>query len=263
MLARSRHERILATLRSDGPAEVARLAAMLEVSAATVRRDLAQLEAEGRLDRVHGGAAPSGQSEAPFELVVSHHPEARAAVAACAASLVEDGEVVLLDIGTTTAAIARELRGRAITVVTSSLAVYDELGRDPAVELVLLGGTVRRNYRSLVGFLTQHAVAQVHADRLFLGTSGVRRDGGVLDTTAVEVPVKQAMLQVADSVVLVADDSKFPGSGFARVCGPEVVDVVVTGPHADDQTLAAFAEAGASVLRASSGVTPVDERTHR
>ncbi|MFY0407145.1 DeoR/GlpR family DNA-binding transcription regulator [Solicola sp. PLA-1-18] len=258
MLARRRHERILATLRDDGPAEVARLAAMLDVSAATVRRDLAQLESEGRLDRVHGGAAPSGSAEAPFEQVVSHHAADREAVAARAASLVGDGEVVLLDIGTTTAAIARRLRGRPVTVITSSLAVYDELGRDPAVDLLLLGGTVRRNYRSLVGFLTEHAVAQVHADRLFLGTSGVRPDGSVLDTTAVEVPVKQAMLKAADRVVLVADDSKFPGSGFARVCGPDAVNVVVTGARADVATLAAFTEAGADVVRAPAD----DERTN-
>ena len=84
---------------------------------------------------------------------------------------------MLLDIGTTAHRVARHLHGRSLTVITSNLAVYEELQDDEDVQLILLGGVVRRDYRSLVGFLTEDNLRQVHADRLFLGTSGVRPDG--------------------------------------------------------------------------------------
>lgn len=240
-------------LRADGPAEVLDLSRELGVSGATVRRDLTFLEKEGLLQRVHGGAAPLGTSEPPFEVVAVDHQDAKVRVGVTAAGLVRDGDVVLVDIGTTTSHLARCLRGREVTVITSSLPVYDELVGDEGVELILLGGVVRRNYRSLVGFLTEQAIRQLHADVLFLGTSGVRRDGSVLDTTAVEVPVKRAMLQAAERTVLVADAGKFPGKGIARVCGAADLTAVVTEPHADPETLALLTESGVEVLTASGG----------
>ncbi len=259
MLAARRHERILDKLRSDGAVEVRVLSELLGVSEATVRRDLVQLESQGAVHRLHGGASLSGAQEAPFEEVAAHHLADRVAVARAAAALVEDGDVVLLDIGTTTHQVARCLRGRAITVITSNLAVYEELADDAVVEVIVLGGVVRRNYRSLVGFLTIAALGQIHADKLFLGTSGVRPDGTVLDTTVVEVPVKQAMLAAAEQVLLVADARKFPGSGLARVCGPGQLDTLVTNHDADPVTLAALTEAGVDVRLVPAAPT-VEER---
>ena len=254
MLARRRHERILEVLRADGLAEVGDLSRELGVSGATVRRDLSFLAREGFLQRVRGGAAtPLGTSEPPFGVVAVDHQDAKVSVGVAAAGLVRDGDVVLIDIGTTTSHVARELRGREVTVITSSLAVYEELAHDEAVELILLGGMVRRNYRSLVGFLTEHSIRQLHADLLFLGTSGVRRDGSVLDTTAVEVPVKRAMLEAAERAVLVADADKFPGRGIARVCGAADLAALVTEPGADLETLAAVADAGVEVITAPEG----------
>ena len=253
MLARRRHDRILERLRTDGPAEVGELTRELGVSGATVRRDLSYLESEGMLRRVHGGAAPLGTAEPPFDVVAGDHQDAKHRVAALASGLVRDGDVLLIDIGTTTRHLARALRGREVTVITSSLPVYDELADDEAVELIVLGGVVRRNYRSLVGFLTEQAVRQVHADVLFLGTSGVRRDGSVLDTTAVEVPVKRAMLEAAERTVLVADASMFPGRGIARVCGPADLAAVVTEPSSDAATLANLAEAGVEIITTPEG----------
>ena len=119
---------------------------------------------------------------------------------------------------------------------------------DPDIELILLGGVVRRNYKSLVGFLTEDCVRQVRAGRLFMGTSGVRSDGTVVDTTAVEVPGRRAMIAASDQVVLVADESKFPGSGYATVCAPDAIDVVVTTEQADPGTLGALRESGVEVI---------------
>lgn len=252
VLAQQRYERILERLHADGPVEVGTLARQLHVSEATIRRDLRRLEDRRLVTRLHGGASLPTAQEPPFAHVATSHVPDKDAVARRAAELIADGDVLLLDIGTTTHRLAAALKGRPVTVITSSLAVYDELADDASVELILLGGVVRRNYRSMVGFLTEQALRQVHAGTLFLGTSGIRPDGTVLDTTVVEVPVKQAMLSAADRVVLLADGSKFPGGGLARVCGARDVDVLVSTDDADDATLTTFTDAGAAVRLVSA-----------
>lgn len=236
------------TLRRDGPAAVRSLAERLGVSQATIRRDLVQLDKEGRLSRVHGGAVAAADTDDPFAEVAMQRVDEKDAIAVRATELIKDGEAVLLDIGTTAHRLARTLHGRSLTVITSNLMVYEELKDDADIQIVLLGGIVRRSYHSLVGFLTEDNLRQVHADRLFLGTSGVRPGGHVMDTTAVEVPLKRAMIAAADQVVLLADASKFPGTGIARVCGPEDVDVVVTNAPADVTTFKSLAEANVEVI---------------
>ncbi len=249
MLAERRQQLILGIVRQDGPVSVGALVDKLGQSAATIRRDLIALDEEGLLKRVYGGAAPlPDERDEPFAVVADVRVPEKAAIAARCASLVADGQTVLLDIGTTALQVARLLRGRQLTVITTSLAVFDELRDDDDVELVLLGGMYRRQYRSLVGFLAEDALRQVHADVLVLGTSGVTADGHVVDTTIVEVPIKRAMIAASDRVVLAADGSKFPGSGVARVCDGRSLDVLVTDPSADPATCAALGAAGVEVL---------------
>lgn len=247
MLAQQRHERISRTLRLEGLVAVGPLADRLGVSQATVRRDLVELERQGRLTRVHGGAMAVGDNDEPFADVAAVRVREKDAIAEQAAALVGDGDTVLLDIGTTAHRLARRLLGRPITVITNSLAVFDELRDDHAIQLVVLGGIVRRSYRSLIGFLTEDALRQLHADTAFLGTSGVRADGQVLDTTAVEVPAKRAMIAASGRVVLLADASKFPGRGMARVCGPQELDVVVTDAPEDTPALSVLRDAGVEI----------------
>ncbi|AYY14111.1 DeoR/GlpR transcriptional regulator [Actinobacteria bacterium YIM 96077] len=248
MLAQRRYELIMQILRSEGPVAVGTLAERLGVSQATVRRDLDRLERQELLTRVRGGAAASTSVEPSFAEVATVAPDTRAAVARRAAELVRDGDVLLLDIGTTVHQLSKHLRGRSVAVMTANLAVYEELVPDPEIELILLGGVVRRNYRSLVGYLTEDSLRQVRASRLFMGTSGVRADGAVMDTTAIEVPVKRAMIAAADQVILMADDSKFPGAGFASVCTPDALNIVVTNEGADPGTLDVLRESGVEVI---------------
>ncbi|MFQ6200392.1 DeoR/GlpR family DNA-binding transcription regulator, partial [Streptomyces sp. NPDC000405] len=209
-----------------------------------------KLEEDGLLTRVHGGAVAE-EGDQPFAEVAEVRVPAKDAIAERAAALVQDGQSVLLDIGTTAYRLARRLHGRRLTVITSNLVVYEELADDEGIELVLLGGMLRREYRSLVGFLTEDNLRQLHADWLFLGTSGVRPGGQVMDTTVVEVPVKRAMIKAGGKVVLLADAAKFPGTGMAKVCGPEDLDVVVTDAPVDAVTRSALQEAGVEVLVAN------------
>src|SRR6266496_2361018 len=226
MLPERRRELILRALRSDGPATVTALAGQLQASQATIRRDLLQMEEEGLLKRVYGGAVPVFGEDDPFADVAAVRVGEKDAIAQWCAASVHDGEAILLDVGTTAHRVARLLHGRSLTVITSNLAVYEELQDERNIQLVLLGGVLQRDYRSLAGFLTEDNLRQVGADRLFLGTSGLRPDGQVMDTTAIQVPVKRAMIAASREVVLIADTGKFPGTGMARVCGAEDLDTV-------------------------------------
>jgi DeoR/GlpR family transcriptional regulator of sugar metabolism len=248
VLQRLRHAEIMRRVRLSGATSVRDLASQLGVSPSTIRRDLEVLDRDGTLRRVRGGALADADTDRPFAEVSAADEQDKEEVAARAARLIGDGDVILLDIGTTTVRLARRLRGRRVTVVTSSLAVLDALRADTEVELLLLGGMVRRTYHSLVGVLTETALSQVVADRVFLGASGVRPDGQLVDTTLAEVPLKRAMIAAAGQVVLLVDRHKFPGTGALRVCGPEDIDVIVTNEGADETTLSNCAAAGAEVL---------------
>ncbi|MFJ4297585.1 DeoR/GlpR family DNA-binding transcription regulator [Curtobacterium sp. NPDC089689] len=267
MILRERQNRIIDALRADGAASVQELALALRVSAATIRRDLEMLDRNGELVRTWGGAVvaprqtsldpapgPSGSVgdpddevvEAPFEAAGDHDLKHRMAVAA--ARTVQDGQVVILDIGTTTPLVAELLRGRDITVITTNLAVFDVLRDDDAVRLVLLGGVVRRNYHTLVGSLAEAALEQVSADVLFLSCTGVRANGHVVDNMAVEAPIKQSMIAAAERVVLLASEAKFPGTGALRLCSLTDVDTLITTTGAPDDTLAHSRNAGGEVI---------------
>ncbi|MDO5661064.1 MAG: DeoR/GlpR family DNA-binding transcription regulator [Brachybacterium sp.] len=223
MLVEKRHASIVATVRRQGAAAVGELSSALGVSEATIRRDLDQLAETGMVRRVRGGACSvrgSVRPEAdprPFAHVAASASDSKRRIAGRAAGLVEDGDVIALDIGTTVAAMCPLLMDRSLTVVTASLAVVRALADAPAIDIVVLGGLLRPNYHSLVGTLTESALRQVRVDAAFLGTSGVRTDGTVLDSTPSEVSVKRGLLEISSEAFLLADEEKFPGSGFLEV----------------------------------------------
>jgi DeoR/GlpR family transcriptional regulator of sugar metabolism len=248
MLPAQRRQEILQAVRS-GTAHVGELAVAFGVSEMTVRRDLRDLERDGKLTRVHGGAVRVAR-EPSFAEVVVERLDLKDRIGAAAAGLIEDGQTIMLDIGTTTLQFARHLRGRRLTVITSNLAAYEELLPETSIELVLLGGTVRRNYRSLVGVLAEDALRQLRADVAFLGASGVEEDLSIVDTTMVEVPIKRAMLASAARSVLLVDSAKFGMRGVVRVCGPEDLDVVVTDAEAPVEVRRALDRAGVEVIAA-------------
>ena len=248
VLAEQRHQLILRALRSGGTVSVTDLAEQLGASAATVRRDLLKLEEDGLLTRVHGGAVVEDRP-APFAEAAEAQVPEKDAIAARAAELIEDGQSVILDSGTTVHRLARRLHGRRITVITNNLGVYEELLPDESVELMLLGGMVVRESRMLDGFMAEDNLRQVHADWLFMGACGVRPGGQVMDTTVAEVPARRAMISAGDKVVLLADATKFPGTGMVKICDPGELDLVITTTSAHDATCTALEEAGVRVER--------------
>jgi DeoR/GlpR family transcriptional regulator of sugar metabolism len=245
MVPAQRRQRILHAVRA-GTAHVSELARAFEVSEMTVRRDLRALQDAGQLERVHGGAVHT-VPERPFAEIALEGQEAKDRIGRVAADLVQDGQTVMLDIGTTALQVARHLRGRDVTLITTNLAVLDELRADDAVELVLPGGLVRRNYLSTVGVLAEDALHQLSADIAFLGTSAVDQDLSVWDTTMIEVPIKRAMIRAAARVVLLADSEKFAMNGVVRICGPEDLDQIITDADLPAADRSAIEDAGIEV----------------
>jgi DeoR/GlpR family transcriptional regulator of sugar metabolism len=246
MLPAQRRQAILRAVRG-GTAHVTALADEFGVSEMTVRRDLHALARDGKLERVRGGAV-NVESERPFSEIAVERLEAKDRIGRAAAALVEDGETVMIDIGTTTLQAARHLRGRSLTVITTNLAAYEELLPEPEIELVLPGGVVRRNYRSLVGMFAEDALRRLRADIAFLGTSGIDADLAVWDTTMVEVPIKRAMIAASQRTVLLADAAKFDMDAMVRVCEASELDAIVTDERLAPKRRKALARAGVEVI---------------
>jgi DeoR/GlpR family transcriptional regulator of sugar metabolism len=249
LLPAQRRQLILRAVRGGRGAEVIDLAQRFEVSEMTVRRDLAQLAQEGKLIRVHGGAV-SVRDEPPFAEIAVERLAEKERIGHAAAALVRDGQTIMIDIGTTTLQLARQLRDRELTVITSSLAVLEELQPYEGIELISLGGIVRRNYRSLVGVLAEDMLRQLTADLSFLGASGIRPDLSIMDTTMVEVPIKRGMIAAADRVVLLVDAAKFYMGGIVRVCGADELQALVTDAPEDEPALRELVRAGVEVVHA-------------
>jgi DeoR family transcriptional regulator of aga operon len=252
--AELRQERITALVQDRGFARVADLATRFGVSTVTVRTDLQSLEQRGRLRRIRGGAVPSAdvRAEQPFEVAAQDLAAEKAAIAAQAAGLVSDGDTVILDVGTTTTAIARELAGRAalreVTVITNALNIALELeAAGPRVSVVVTGGTVRPLQHSLVNPLGTVLLERLRASIAFIGCNGVDARGGVTNINLPEAEVKRAMLLAARRRVVVADGSKLGEVELARVCDLDEVSLVITDRTADPDVVAEVAATGCQV----------------
>lgn len=226
MLPHQRRMQIANIVKKNGNMTISQLANHLQVSDSTIRRDLSLLDREGMLTRVRGGVIESDVN--PFVEVAAYAHDEKQRIAKAASELIADRTTVIIDIGTTGAALARELRGRELAVITTSLAVVDELRDSPQTELIVLGGVLRQSYRSLVGNIPENALSQITADYAFLGTSGVRSDGMVLDSTGIEVPIKHSILEHSLNTYLLAATDKFPGSGLLNVTYIENMTGLVT-----------------------------------
>jgi DeoR/GlpR family transcriptional regulator of sugar metabolism len=249
MLAAKRRELVLEAVKSNHAERVSDLAQRFAVSEMTIRRDLQTLAEEGKLVRVRGGAVV-GDANRPFAEVEAEHFDAKSRIGAVAAQLVEDGETILIDIGTTPLQLARHLAGRQATVMTNNLAVFEKLVDEPAIDLILLGGQLHREYRALSGFLVEEALAQLSADRAFISAVGLRRDLSVVDDAVGEMRIKRAMIAAAGNVVLLLDSSKFGSEGGARICEANRIDVLVTDKDAPEDMVRQLERRGVRVLLA-------------
>jgi DeoR family transcriptional regulator of aga operon len=249
-----RREQMLAAIEERHFLHVRELSGRFGISEVTVRSDLDALAARGDVHRIRGGAiplAPHGR-ERPFEESETSHAAEKVAIGRAAAALVRDGEALLIDVGTTTAAAARALGARTdldgVVVFTNGLKTALELEAGyPRISVVLLGGTLRPLQHSLVDPLATLILEQISAQTLLLGCNGVHPDGGVTNVNLPEAEIKKRMIAAAGRRVVLADGSKIGAVRLARLCGIEDIDLVITGASADPEAVEALRERGCEV----------------
>ena len=238
MFAEERHNKILQLLKSGQPVKVMTLSTLFAVSEATIRRDLQELESMGLLQRTHGGAvSPQLGSELSFFDREVFHLDEKRAIALAASNLVEDGETILLDAGTTTREIARALCGRRLTVATNSMDVAYIFADEVNIEVLLLGGTWRKSINSLVGPLTNSMLKSFCFDKVFLAANAIDCKAGATTHNIIEAETKRAMLHAGKNRILVADHTKFEQQTFAKICSLDELSMIITDQGIPKATL--------------------------
>ncbi|MGB7191615.1 MAG: transcriptional repressor AgaR [Acidobacteriaceae bacterium] len=237
LMAEERRQRILALLQSEGRVIVGDLSKTFGVSQITIRKDLDALQERGLVQRSHGGALPpaSGALFDPSlqEKRKQHAPE-KQRIAAEAVKLVHDGYCVMLDSGTTTAAIAKELsKLSSLTIITNAINIATEFG-STNFEVILTGGALRKNSYSMVGPVAEDVLKEMHADILFLGVDGFDLEIGLTTPNLLEARVNRAMAASAQKVVAVCDSTKFSHRSLSRIVPVTAIHHVITDKNLPD-----------------------------
>lgn len=254
-----RAKKILHLLLQQGKTSVDDLSGTLDISAASIRRDLSRLEDQGLVHRTHGGVMLAGAGQAvyePFRLDASFQiredrfAQEKQRIAHAAAELVQDGETIGLSAGTTTAQIARQLGERKnLHVVTNAVNIGMELSANSDLETTLTGGYLRwAGAFTLVGPVAIETLSTIVMHRVFIGVTGIDAQRGATIIQAEEAAVFRAMARAAQQVVIVADSSKISLISPAVVCQPQGMQVLVTDDGITESARAEFAAAGIRVL---------------
>lgn len=231
MLPLERRKYILDLIEKRNSISVTELGQLLGVSDMTIRRDLRSLSNAGLLERVHGGALlRRGRSyEPPYVVRMVENIQRKECIARRAVELVEDGDSIALDIGTSTLELAKLLHGASnLTVVTASVHIANVLDDAPSLRLILTGGILRKQELSLVGHIAERSFHDFHVDKAFVGVGGLDLKDGLTEYNLEDALVKRAMIDNADQVIVIADSSKMGKTCFASIAPLSVIDVLVT-----------------------------------
>jgi DeoR family transcriptional regulator of aga operon len=245
LLVEERRRRIMELLDTQERVTVDELVSHFEVSAVTIRGDLDALANAGAVVRSHGGALK--RVDAPEDMPITvketlHHSEkVRIAHAAC--QMIRDGETIMLDSGTTTAEIARQLKFlklHSLNVITNALNIAVELANLPTVRVIMIGGILRQMSYSLCGPHAEQTLRLLHADRLFLAVDGLDPEIGLMTPDVLEAQLNAVMIQVSREVVVVADSTKFQRRSLSVIAKMDSVHKVITDEGVKPEMVAAL-----------------------
>lgn len=253
MLTRQRQQLILQRLRDHGQVVAADLSRELAVSEDTIRRDLRELARTGALQRVHGGALPASPALADLQVRAGRPVADKAALGAAAAALIEPGQVVLVDGGTTTVQLVRALPPTLVaTVITHSPVIAAELIAHPGVEVVMIGGRLFKHSGVAVGAAALEAIRGLHADLYVMGVTGVHPEHGLTTGDYEEAHVKRALVAAAGETVLLADDDKIGRVSPYTIAPARAVSTLVVPAGLAPDRLQPYADLGLTIVTAST-----------
>lgn len=254
MLKEERHRLIRKRVESDGTASVSDLAEQFGVSEMTIRRDLEQLLAQGQIVRVHGGAvAPDRRqmvSEPPMLERVREQSGAKRRIGLSVAGMIKRGETVFIGSGTTTLALAKALRDRQdITVVTNALTIANTLANSPGINLLVIGGFLRRSELSLIGHVAESALEDLRVDKVIMGMRGVHPEYGLTSDHHQELMTDRAIMAISDHIIVLADHTKFGHIAASRTAPATAANLIVTDERASKEIVDQIRILGIEVIQ--------------
>jgi len=265
MLAETRRQRLLELITRQGYATLDVLVRLLGVSESTIRRDLEALDLAGSIKRTHGGAVYTGEvrSMPAFDERTGTAAIEKRAIGLAAAALLEDGDTVLLDGGTTTLEVARALVGRRVQVVTNSLPIAQLLASSQQTDLILIGGYVYPRTGVALGPLAMATMQTIRVRTAILGAGGIVSEG-IFNSNSLLVETERQMMSCGQETMIVADHTKFGRLALARLCGLDEVDHVVADSGLSDENRGIVEHAGVSihvapVVESGTNGVPVDQ----
>lgn len=232
-----RHQYILTKLKKEGTVKVLDLCHDLNVSSVTIRKDLKLLEDKNLLFRTHGGGTLSNPYtvDKPVNEKEKIRSEEKTGIGEAAAALVGPNDCIIIASGTTVLSLARHIRPQGnLTVITAALNVAMELNDHPEVEVLLLGGILRKSSSSATGAYAEKILDDFSCSKLFLGVDGIDIEFGLTTTNVAEAQLNRKMISASQKTIVLADSSKFGKRGFGRICGLEDVEQVITDAGISD-----------------------------
>ena len=247
MLAAERRATIARLAKQHGSVRVGELGQQFDVTEETIRRDLEELEQGGYLKRTYGGAVSINGTglELPFARRVASHREEKSAIASYAATLIQEGETIILDASTTALWLAKRLiERRDLTVVTTSLQIVMELAGRPGIRVICTGGNLRDRTLAFVGPLAERAIQGYYVDKVFMSGKGLTPEGGLTDSNELEVELKKTMLAAGKAKIALVDSSKMGHRAFAQIADVGEFAQIITDTGIDSEMARAIGENG-------------------
>ena len=232
-----RHQYILERLKKEGSVKVLDLCQALNVSSVTIRKDLQLLEDKALLFRTHGGGTLSNPytADRPVNEKEKIRSGEKLSIGEMAAGLVQPNDCIIIASGTTVLSLARSLQPRGnLTVITAALNVALELIHHPEIEVIQLGGLLRKSSSSVTGTYAEKILDDFSCSKLFLGVDGIDEEFGLTTTNMMEAQLNRKMIQAAQKTIVLADSSKFGKRGFGKICGLEDIEQVITDRNISD-----------------------------
>lgn len=234
-----RHTKILEKLETDGSVNVNELSEEFNVSQVTIRKDLKLLEDRNLLYRSHGKAIPSNPyiTESHVNIKEKIQTKEKTKIAIAASNLLQPKDSIIIASGTSLTEFARHITNiDELTVLTASLNTALILSEVPNIDVIQLGGNVRKSSSSVIGPISEKMLTEFTFTKLFLGVDGIDLDYGLTTTNSMEASLNKEMIKAAQKIVILADSSKFGKKGFGRICGLQDIDQIITDKGIDEST---------------------------
>lgn len=250
MFAEERQKNISLILNNNGSIKVNELSEYFNVSEATIRRDLQEMEEKRLLKRTHGGAVRVDITnfEPSFLDKKDERQDEKLAIAKAAASMIKDGDTIILDSGTTTLQIAKNITARNVTVITNSIDIAEELSNNKDLEIIVTGGTLRFKTRAMVGHICEKTFSYFRVDKAFIGANGISSVEGITTPNFTEAQTKKAMINAANKVIVVADSSKIQNVCLSVICPISDVTSIITSGSMPQEIEGEFRDKGIDVI---------------